>query len=61
MLYPLHDSGPHLSIMAANYLIQACPVLRYIGRIATWGRVEREELEAMQREAASRNLNIILE
>jgi len=60
-MYPFHSSGPHLSIMAANCLIQACPVLRYIGRIATWGRVEREELEAMQREARSRNPNILLE
>ena len=47
--------------MSANCLIQSCPALRYIGRISSWGGVAREELQAMQREAGARNLDITLE
>jgi hypothetical protein len=47
--------------MSANCLIQSCPSLRYIGRIANWGGVDREELLAVQREARLRNLDLTLE
>jgi hypothetical protein len=47
--------------MSANCLIQSCPALRYIGHIANWGRVEKEELLAIQREARLRNLDLTLE
>ena len=54
-------SGPQLTIMAANMLIQACPVLKYIGKVSTWGRVDREEMEAVQAEIRRRNLDLVLE
>merc|ERR1711962_1204977 len=41
-------SGPHLTLMAANILIQACPNLQEVGRVTTWGGVEKEELESIQ-------------
>ena len=53
-------SGPHLTIMAANMLIQTCPVLKYIGRVSSWGRVDREEVEAVQGEIRRRNLDLVL-
>eukprot|EP00092_Neocalanus_flemingeri_P047629 GFUD01054046.1.p1 GENE.GFUD01054046.1~~GFUD01054046.1.p1 ORF type:complete len:322 (+),score=73.77 GFUD01054046.1:840-1805(+) len=54
-------NGPHLSLMAANTLIQACPRLRQIGCVSSWGRVDREELLAFKREIVARNLDISIE
>ena len=51
-------NGSHLTLMAANTLIQSCPRLRCIGQVSSWGRVEREELLAFKREIVARNLDI---
>ena len=40
---------------------QACPRLEYLGGLASWGRVEKEELEMMQQEVKARNLNLTLQ
>ena len=71
-------NGPHLTLMAANtliqatiqqahknsflvFLFQACPRLRRIGQVSSWGRVEREELVAFKREIVARNLDLSIE
>ena len=54
------NQGPHLSIMAANTLIQACPRLNYIGNVLSWGMVEGEEVIAMRGEIKNRNLDLVL-
>ena len=54
------NQGPHLSIMAANTLIQACPNLKYIGNVLSWGLVEPEEIIAMRGEIKQRNLDLVL-
>merc|ERR1711915_57893 len=54
-------NGPHLSLMAANILIQACPRLKLIGQVSSWGRVEREELLAFKREIRSRNFELTIQ
>eukprot|EP00092_Neocalanus_flemingeri_P047128 GFUD01053308.1.p1 GENE.GFUD01053308.1~~GFUD01053308.1.p1 ORF type:complete len:398 (-),score=107.67 GFUD01053308.1:129-1178(-) len=65
---PLHSllqfsltNGLHLSLMAANTLIQACPRLRQIGQLSSWGRVEQEELVAFKKEIVARNLDLKIE
>ena len=40
---------------------QACPRLEHLGGLASWGRVEKEELEMMQQEVKARNLNLTLQ
>ena len=40
---------------------QACPRLEQLGGLASWGRVEKEELEMMQMEVKARNLNLTLQ
>lgn len=54
------NRGPHLSIMAANAIILACPNLRYLGKISSWGMVDKEEVLAMQGEIRNRNLDLVL-
>lgn len=54
-------SGHQLSLLAANILIQACPRLEQLSGLASWGRVEKEELEMMQMEVKARNLNLTLQ
>ena len=39
---------------------QACPKLEEIGGLASWGRVELEELDMMQQEVRARNLKLTL-
>ena len=39
---------------------QACPKLEEIGGLASWGRVEVEELDMMQQEVRARNLKLTL-
>ena len=39
---------------------QACPKLEEIRGLASWGRVEVEELEMMQQEVRARNLKLTL-
>ena len=39
---------------------QACPKLEEIRGLASWGRVELEELDMMQQEVRARNLKLIL-
>ena len=39
---------------------QACPKLDEIGGLASWGRVEVEELAMMQQEVRARNLKLTL-
>ena len=39
---------------------QACPKLEEIGDLASWGRVEVEELDMMQQEVRARNLKLTL-
>ena len=53
--------GPHFTLMAANILIQACPRIQYIGKVSTWGRVEREELVAFKREIVARNMELTID
>ena len=40
---------------------QTCPRLEQLSGLASWGRVEKEELEMMQMEVKARNLNLTLQ
>jgi hypothetical protein len=64
-------NGPHLTLLAANIMIQvaalpslrrpqACPALEVLGRLSSWGGVEREELEMMRDEVRARNLRLTI-
>ena len=44
-----------------DHVIQACPRLEHLGGLASWGRVEKEELEMMQKEVKARNLYLTLQ
>ena len=44
-----------------DHAAQACPRLEQLGGLASWGRVEVEELEMMQKEVKARNLNLTLQ
>jgi len=54
-------NGPHLTIIAANILIQACPKLKRLGRLSNWGGVEKDQVAAVAKEIRTRNLDIVLD
>ena len=52
---------PHLSLMSANTILAACPRVTNIGALATWGRVDREQLRVFRQEIQRRNFDITIE
>ena len=54
-------SSPLLTLLAANTLISGCPKLEHISRVASWGGVDRDQLDMIRREVRARNLNLVID
>ena len=52
------NNSPNLSLMSANTILGSCPRVKRIGSLATWGRVDREQLEAFKQEVNNRNFDL---
>lgn len=51
-------AGSRLSIHMVNFIIEHCPNLNRLGRLRNWGRIQKQEIEAIQKEISSRNINL---
>ncbi|TRY67081.1 hypothetical protein TCAL_03741 [Tigriopus californicus] len=51
-------AGSRLSIHIVNFIIERCPNLNRLGRLRNWGRLQKHEIEAIQKEISSRNFNL---
>ena len=53
-------NGSNLSLNALNEVIHNCPELRKVGKISTWGKIGKHQLETIRGEIKLRNYDLVI-